>query len=114
MFKNVDRNNNIVNKIKFTHEVSQKLRDEDRQDVAIAALSVEVGMRPEPARRCLCTCRQSRQGVYQNKACPALSRGTRTRAPGVLKLLSIPVTTPSRDDNILLPYPSYPKTSISR
>ncbi|GBP15384.1 hypothetical protein EVAR_80558_1 [Eumeta japonica] len=34
--------------------------------------------------------------VYLNKACPALSRGTRARAPGVLELLSVPVTTPSR------------------
>ncbi|GBP33468.1 hypothetical protein EVAR_23871_1 [Eumeta japonica] len=39
----------------------------------------------------------SSDGVYLNKACKALSRGTRTRAPGVLELLSVSVPTPSRE-----------------
>ncbi|GBP19081.1 hypothetical protein EVAR_83394_1 [Eumeta japonica] len=53
------------------------------------------------------------KGVYSNKACPALSRNTRARTPGVLELPSVPVTIPSRDGSILLPYPSSLKTSIS-
>ncbi|GBP40166.1 Solute carrier family 10 member 6 [Eumeta japonica] len=53
------------------------------------------------------------EGVYLKKGCPVLSRGTRAHAPGVLELLSVPVTTPSRDGSILLPYLSHPKTSIS-
>ncbi|GBP69520.1 hypothetical protein EVAR_88421_1 [Eumeta japonica] len=42
----------------------------------------------------------SPEGVHLNKACSALSRGTRARAPGVLELLSVPVTTPSKDGKI--------------
>ncbi|GBP43267.1 hypothetical protein EVAR_31150_1 [Eumeta japonica] len=54
------------------------------------------------------------EGVSLSDACPALRKGTRAREPGVLELLSVPVTIPSRDDSILLPYSSHPKTSISR
>ncbi|GBP54013.1 hypothetical protein EVAR_36896_1 [Eumeta japonica] len=49
---------------------------------------------------------------YLNKTCPALSKGTRIPAPRVPELMSVPVTTPSRDGGILLPYPSHLKTPI--
>ncbi|GBP81688.1 hypothetical protein EVAR_63177_1 [Eumeta japonica] len=53
------------------------------------------------------------QGVTLNNSRSPLRTSIQTCKPGVLGLLSVPFSTPSRDDRIPTPYSYHPEISIS-